>query len=448
MRFKLFIIAVLLCSLIVDDDAHAQGLRDAVVNALRNSPAVEGAELGYVASQHGRSVEFSNYYPEISVNLTGARAYQDNSTSRGLVTERGADYTGVGEGRVSLRQMMFDGLETKNRVVAAEARVDSLGYDIVSTQDALTLRVAQSYVDVLRLLSSLKILKEQAVSIKDYEDRITEMLADGVSDEAELQQARDVAMIIESVVTEYNGQLASAMAVYRESTGANFSVSQEATPESLASFILKDITASIDIAKDQHPLLRSARMDSKAARYEMKAEHGKLYPDISSEVSYSKTDKKDDVGGETKDARIALQMNWQFSTGGAGVYSVRQKRFEHYEAVAKYEILEREIERDIQQSYANYETIKRKAELSKDRVELNEKLLDAYNTKFQGGLISLLSLMRAESQLFNARLENEENKYYILSSEYVLLSSIGQLKNVLMSLSVADNTIQVEEAKN
>ncbi len=437
MRFKFIFTAVLICFLELGN-ANAGDLHDALNSALKTHPSIEGAYLGYKASEEGRKVEFSKYYPEISVNLTAARAYQDNSTSRGLVTERGAAYTGVGEGRVSLRQMVFDGLETKNRVVAAEARIESSNYNLLNIEDSLILRVSQIYVDILRLSNSLKILEEQKESIRDYEDRITDMVSENLSDEVELQQARDVSMLIDGVISEYKGQFASALAAYHESVGEKFSGNLKFMPKTLDRFIIKDIATSVDIAKQQHPLLQSSRMDSKAARHDMKAEHGKLYPDISSEVSYSKNDKKDVVGGETKDARIGVNMNWSFSIGGGDVSSVRQKRYEHYKATAVYKTLEGEIERDIHRSYATYNTIKSNVELSKDRVGLNEKLLDAYNNKFQGGLISLLSLMRAESQLFNARLAYEENKYYMLSSQYDLLASVGQLKNVLMSLSVTE----------
>ncbi len=435
MRIKLglMFVSILACACSIPLDASAQNLREAVVFALENHPSVEGARLGYTAAEHGKNATFSGFFPEISIGVTAGRTFQDNATSRGLAVTRGAAYSGLGEGNITMRQMLFDGFEVRNRVRSAEARMRSLDYTLMDVEGLVTLRVVQSYVDILRIHHALRILSEQSTSIKDYEERITDMVSEGVSDEVELQQARDVAMIIDGVRSEYDGQLISARAMYAEAAGQKFMDGADHTFVSLASFIPDDAAVAVALSKENHPALQSARMDSKAARHDMRAEHARMYPDINGELSYAKTDKKDVIGGETEDARAVIRMSWNFSTGGKEFSSVRQKRYEHYEMAAKYEALEREIERDIYQAYANYNTLERKVALAIDRVDLNEKLMAAYDAKFEGARISLLGLMRAQSQLFNARLAEIDNKYYLLSAEYGVLASLGTLKDILVS---------------
>ena len=96
--------------------------------------------------------------------------------------------------------------------------------------------------------------------------------------------------------------------------------------------------------------------------------------------------------------------------------------------------VERQLERMIYEAYARYRTLSRKLQLSSERVDLNEKLVDAYKSQFEGSRINLLSLMRAESQLFKAKLEQSDNSYNLLASEYGVLASIGTLKNVILSM--------------
>ncbi|PCJ98547.1 MAG: hypothetical protein COA45_07425 [Zetaproteobacteria bacterium] len=440
MRIKriLMLAFVSMCALGVSGGASAQNLREAVVYALENHPAIEGARLGYGAAEHSKSAVFSEFFPEVSIGITAGRTYQDNATSRGLSVTRGAAYSGIGEGNIVLRQMLFDGFEVRNRVRSADARVKSLSYTLLDVEGLVSLRVAQSYVDILRISHALKILSEQAVSIKDYERRITDMVSEGVADEVELQQARDVAMVIDGISVEYQGQLISARAMYVEAAGQAFRDGVKYTPASLASFIVENLTSAVARAKENHPALQSARMDSKAARHEMRAEYARMYPDLNGELSYAKTDKKDLIGGESQDARAVIRLSWNFSTGGKAFSTMRQKRYEHYEIAARHEALSREVERDIYQAYANYNTLKRKFTLSVERVGLNDKLMSAYEAKFEGSRISLLDLMRAESQLFNARLAENDNKYYLLSAEYGVLSSLGTLKDVLISAQTGE----------
>ncbi len=404
--------------------------------ALENHPAVQGAELGVEGAKEGKNVERSNYYPELSLSVTAGRVFQDNATSRGLSVTRGAAYSGLGEGNLALRQMLFDGHETDNRVQAAEARIESSSFDVLDVEQAISLKVAQSYVDVTRIRSALNLLALRIADIKDYEQRIDNMVSEGVADEAELQQARDVSMIMDGLRADYEGQLASAEAAYWEAVGKEFpEVAIE--PDSLKSYIYDDMEKAVTLAQENNPMLKAAQFDALASEYDVDAQKAQILPDVSGELSYLKSDKRDVIGGEILDKRAVLRMNWNFSTGGRQMAQVRQKDFAHKEAQLNLETLSREIERDIHQAYASYRTLSRKMVLAKERIDLNEKLLSAYKTQFEGARISLLSLMRAESQLFNARLAASDNQYSLLVAEYNILASMGELKNVLMSQASA-----------
>lgn len=429
---RLFLLAVaggfFSCSTYV----YAQDVKSAVRSALESHPTIDGAQASLSAAEHGKDAEISNYYPEISLGLTGGRVYQDNATSRGLSVTRGAAYSGYGEANVKMRQMMFDGKETVNRVGSADARMKSREFMLMDMEEKVTLRAVQGYVEVLRIRAAMDILSRQSESINDYETRITDMVVQGVADEAELQQARDVSMVIDSAWADYEGQLHSAQAAYAEVTG-EMPDKDMSEPFSLSSFIDENIQVAVSSSLASIPSLRAAQMDSKAARHDMKAVHGQMYPDVDGELSYLKTDKDDIVGGESKDARAVVRLNWSFSTGGGGFSATRQKKYEFIEAAAKRDALRREIERDIYQAYANYRTFKRKQNLATDRVALNEKLFAAYETQFEGARINLLGLMRAESQLYRALLDESDNKYYLMSSQAGVLASVGTLKQVILN---------------
>ena len=428
-------------------NARADSLRDVVAETLSSHPAISGALQGQEAAEHGRDAEVSNYYPEINAGLVGGRVYQDNSTSRGLVTERGAAYSGYGEGNIALRQMLFDGLETTNRVRAADARIESEMYSLVEIEEEVISDVVNSYVEVMRLRSALSLLGKHADLVRDYLNRIVGMVEEGVADEAQLQQARDVSMVVDSLVADYEGRLYSANATYFEVTG-EMPPEQLALPGSVQEYISDDIAAVVNNASASHPMILAARLDTNAAHHEMRAEKSKIYPDVMGELSYYKSNKKDTIGGENTDARAVVKMNWAFSTGGRELSEVRKKQSEHDQAQKRAEEMERQLERMIYQSYARYRTFQKKYTLAADRVELNEKLVEAYKTQFEGSRISLLNLMRAESQLFKAKLERSDNAYNLLASEYGVLASIGSLKNVILSLPVDDRTRPVTEGED
>ncbi len=433
---KIMTRAVFLLILSICVPAHAETLPEAVQSALSSHPALEVAAAQYEAAQKDKDIRESDYYPEISASATFGRVYQDNATSRGLNVDRGAGYSGYGEGTLALRQNLFDGFETKNRVEAAQARMASYENNIVDVQERLVFRVASSYLDVMRSREALELLKEQQASMSSYHERIVAMVEEGLADETEKQQAEDVVMVMKALVNDYEGSLRKAESDFAEVTG-HAPDDSLIKPVSLASALPQDIDAALSAALESHPAIGSARKESDAAAFDVEAEEAGYLPDVTGEMSYLKSDKRDLIGGEVEDARAVLRMNWKFATGGEQKSAIERSRAQQREALAKVEELKRTLERTVRQSYADYATIKRKNALAAERVDLNENLLENYNLQFESARVNLLHLMRAESQLYKARLDRADSGFNLIVSEYALLASLGSLKNNLLSDAVA-----------
>ena len=409
----------------------ASDLKQAVENALSVHPSLKSAKAEEQAAEFGQKIEQSYLLPDIKVRAEGGRIFQDNATSRGLSVTRGDAYSNFGLGSVGLYQTLFDGNEARNRIDAAQLRKQSLSYNFLDVEQNLILGVAQTYIDIIRIRTALDILHHQNKSVEGYKKRIADMIESGGADEAELQQATDVQMLVKSTRADYEGQLLAAEASYRELTGQNPNENLE-KPLSAKSQIIADIEGAITQAKAQHPLLMSAHTQAAATASEVDAEKATVYPDLTGELSYLQSTKRDVIGGKVTDARALLKLNWNFSTGKRGNAAIDQKRQEQAVAQARAEQTEKQIERDIYQAYATYNTFKKKRDIAADRVTLNKDLLKSYELQFEGARISLLTLMRAQSQLFNAMLEYNDNDFFVMSAEYNILAMTGALKPVIL----------------
>lgn len=417
--------------------AHAETLQEVVRKVIHNNPSILSLNAEKNAAQHERRAEEAGFYPDLSASLTAGRVYQDNATSRGFTTTRGAAYSGFGEANISLRQKLFDGYETQNRVEAADKRIDVANFRLLDTQDRVILLLTQNYIEIARISFALSYLQDQSEQITDYLDRITKLVKEGVADQTELEQARDVMMIVDGIKLDYEGQLLSAIAQYKEISGLPPPKKVE-VPSSVEPHIHYDMVEALYEAKNSHPAILSAKKEAVAANFDVKAQEGQKYPDVAAELSYLTSDKRDEVGGEVKDARAVLRLNWDFSLGGRANATIKQKKSQHSQALAKTEEITRQIEREVAQAYANHKTLSRQFELSKKRVSLNKDLLKSYKVQFEGSRISLLSLMRAESQLFNAKLEENDNFFNMLSAEYSILAATGKLRNIMLGIEKAD----------
>ncbi|MEM7650855.1 MAG: TolC family protein [Pseudomonadota bacterium] len=429
--------ALALYALCVPFGAHAETIEQTLISALTHHPQVESAQAALRTAEQSQKEQYSAYFPEIDVNATGGRIFGNNSTSRGLSVTRGEGYSHLWEGSVAARQLIFDGLETKNRVSAARAETKAAHHSLQDTRENLAFRTTQTFVNLLRVQRGLGLLRGQEKTVKDYLDRITSMVEDGAADEAELQQATDVSVILDNFIADYEGQLQTLESDYVELTG-HLPENELEQPTIALDQIPQDVNEAIEIAKSTHPLLRAAKMQSNSAMFDMEAERSTFAPKFDGELSYLKRDQDDIIGGELEDGKAVVRMNWGFETGGGQKARIKQRKFEHKQALARIAEVERQVERSVRQAYAELYTASKQHENQRRRHELNKKLLETYEVQFEGALISVLQLMQADNQVLITKLESSNAQMRVLAAQYGVLAAMGQLQKS-MNLEIASS---------
>lgn len=437
---RIMTVSMLLASVLagVPGAAGADALDDSVRSALQRHPSVEAALSSLSAAGETRSEEYSKYFPEISMYVTGGRMYGDNATSRGLVTTRGQAYSWLGEGSVSVSQRIFDGMETQHRVQAAEARKKKAYNSLFEVREELALRAVQSYLNVLRSREAVDALVTHKKKVANYQGRIQTMLQQGGADETQVQQAKDIQVILNGILADFEGQLKGAEAQYYEAVGYRPGPDM-AAPQVPLDAIPRDIHEAVRYAVSHHPSIAVANDESRAAGYDIGTEKSALYPDLNGELSYLKRDQRDEIGGEAEDARATMRLSWNFSTGGAQLARIRRSKDMHSETRSRMEDIRGQIERDVHMAYAEYDTASRQLDYLGQRRELNEKLFKTYQAQFEGAKVNLLQLMQADNQLFNTKLEGINGRYRLLNAQYGMLASMGRLQNALGMSDVAVN---------
>lgn len=436
----------LACLLLVVSSSplKAETLEAAVVSAFSNHPAVASAQAMVNAAGQEKKAEVSGYFPTVSASATAGRLFVDNITSRGFNQVRGEGYSGFGEGSVSARQMIFDGFETKSRVSAADARLHSADMAVLDAREGLALRTTEAYLNLLRAQKGAQMLQAHKAKVVDYLDRIKLAVDNGAADESEYQLARDVKVILDGFVTDYQGQVRAAQANYHEAVG-RMPEEDMFRPQPQLDLIPADTAEAITAIERSHPLIKAALYQSKSAEYDISSEEASLYPDLDGELSYLKNDREDIVGGEAIDARAVLRLNWEFDTGGGQLARIKQRKFEHNEARARVRETKRQIANQIRLAYSELQTAQDQLQHQKSRLDLNTKLFDTYKVQFEGARITLLQLMQADNQLFNTELEKLNGEYRVLAAQYHVLASMGRLQDSLVMASSNAGPAQHEQ---
>ncbi|MCB1650786.1 MAG: TolC family protein [Alphaproteobacteria bacterium] len=410
--------------------AHAQSLTDMVSQTLLNHPQIEMSKTALDAAQEEQKEYRSAYFPQISVNATTGRIYGDNATSRGLSVTRGAGYSDLWEKTASVSQMLFDGFETQNRVDAVKASENAALYNVMDVKEQLAFKAVQTYINLMRARGGHLMLAKHEKLLQDYKERIETSVRDGTGNEAELRQAEDILLTFENFKADYAGQIKAAESDYLELVG-ELPGSDFALPLPPENMILENVEEAVAQAKEVHPILQEMQFVASASGYGVEAEKAAFYPDVTGELSYLKSNKEEMIGGDVEDRRAIVRMNWSFETGGAAMARVNKKKLERRDALAKIEETQRQVERNVRLAYAEYDTAKKQMDNQAKRLKINEDLSETYETQFEGALVSVLDLMRAQNQLLKTRIEAANSRYRYVLSQYAVLASLGRLQEAL-----------------
>ncbi len=414
----------------------AETLEDAVRATITTHPGVESALAESSAAHEQKNESRSGYFPTVRVGGSAGRIYGDNATSRGLSVSRGAGYSNMWNGSVSATEKIFTGFETTNRIRSAKSKKASADMNVLDVRESLAYRASQAYIDVMRAREGLALLQAHGKKVDDYLSRISKMVDEGGSDNAELQQARDIRVILDGLVDDYEGQVRAAESSYVDMTG-HAPDGEMAKPVEVAGVVPATLEDALGAALKMHPSLQAAAYSSESAAYDVKAEKAPLYPSLEGELSYLKEEKRDLIGGEIEDGRAVVNLNWAFETGGAQLARIREKKAIHSQAVSAAREAQKRVELGVRLAWSEYQTALEQVKNQQQRVDLNNKLFDTYKVQFEGTKISLLQLMQGDNQLFTTGLEKINGEYRLLIAQHALLSSIGQLQQSLGITSVA-----------
>lgn len=429
-KFLTPVILAGLLSVVSYGSLSAETLDEAVSYAMKNHPSVKAAAAGRAAAFETVREQKSGYFPDVSLGASAGRIYANNTTTRGLTVTRGAGYSWYGEGTANVSQTLYDWSQTSNRVNAAKSRHLSANATVEEREEAIAYQVAQAYIQILRAQTLRDKAQENLDSAKNYIARIRSLVSDGGADESELSRAKDIVSLGENTLLQFETDYEMALAAYIEAVG-RMPEGDLTEPKFHIGKIPGDIDSALDFALQNNPQIKAAAYEARAAGYDIKTEKANILPRLDAEMSYLKRDQDDVIGGESEDGRALVRMTWDYSVGGAQLAAQRRTVDLAEEARMNKDALERVIMRDVRVSWASLDMARRQKEIETKRLKSAQDTLSTYNEQYEGAQKSVLELMQADMQVFNADIAYQNVYYSELDAAFALATTLGLLESVV-----------------
>ncbi len=407
--------------------AAADTLADAIARAVANWPEVRAARANQRAFEQNTAEARGAWYPTLDASLGHGREASNNVSTRVF----GSDQTLTRrEAEVNLSQLIFDGDATSGQVRRFQARTRSAGDQVANVAEAAGARVAQAYLDVIRLRELITIAIDNEKRHQETLAQVSRLADVGQGRRADAQQADARFALAQASLTQLRGQLAQAGAAYLHLTGQPPGTLVD--PGSFQAMLPDSLSAALALTLEAHPAIRAAQQELLAAQ----ADHESLSsrfatPRIALEVGTSANHDLDGLRGANTDRFAMIRLRYNLFRGGIDDSRVREAAARVDEALANLGKARNDAERDLRQAWQG---------LAEDRIRLPQlqryaaasaQVVASYRLQFSIGQRTLLDVLNAENELFAAKSSQYTGSYAVAVGELRVLAAMGKLLETL-----------------
>lgn len=410
---------------------HAETLQEAIQCAIATNPEILVSTNDRLAIGQQLRQAQAKFLPTIDAAAGYGR---EQYTSPSLVVDPGTADSNTTtlnrqESSVALDQILFDGFDTYNNVTRNRARVCSAAYKLSGTSQDIALRVAKAYLDVMSAQTIVALAQDNLAKHLKLADMITKRARGGLTSDADRIQALGRVALAQSDLEAAVGTLNDATTNYIQVVGNV--PGQLIQPFLCVPNFPKTLETALHFAVRNNPFLKLARMDVIVATYQHAQAYSPFMPRFDVQLLAANNRNISGVPGPNRDYQAMVRMQYNLYRGGADIAKQRETAYLWQEAIEIKNRTTREVEQTTSLSWNSLETTQAQLPSLQSHVTNSQKTVHLYQLQFQLGQRTLLDVLNAQIEYFNASQALVQAQYAILYAQYRILNNIGCLLQVL-----------------
>lgn len=377
----------------------------------------------------------SGWKPQVTASVDAGQRRVTNTNLPGttLTTQDGLGYGGT------VRQLIYDFGATSGAVEAARARLSATDARLNSRRSELALRGVTAWHEVERARQLLALAQDNLRSRTDIVDLVRERYEVGGGSRADLIRAQARQADARATLLAAEVALSSALPAYRELFGEDPAgtglPSQPAMTELTGN--PQELAKRFGSVRESDLLLEGARQDARAA-------DGRSLPTIGLDLNGNR--REHSIGGVPGyDMAALVVMRYNLYTGGAD----SARREQAYRRVLQNEQdranLLRQVERNIEQTQAQLRSADAMLASRREAVLSASDSLLAVKEQFAFNRGSLLDLMRAQEDLYNAGRDLISSEVDRSLSRWQFLHLVAELEPQLAQAAPDSPSVPVQK---
>lgn len=421
--------------------AKALTIEEALAGAYDRNPQIRAEREKLQATDENVSQALSGFRPTVGANYSNGRQRTDYAHT-------GDKYSNAPTTGLRIEQPLFRGGATLASYKSSLERVKSGQYNLSAVEQNVMLNAASSYMNVVAGSAILDLSRKNAEVLEEQYKATDTRFEVGEVTRTDVAQSTARLSDAKSAVISAEGQLLSAMAAYERVVGVR-PEGEMVTPQTLPELPLT-LDEALERARAANPQLLAALHEAKASEHDVDTQAASLLPRVSLVGQLSRqggagTDGKTDFDQD----KLTLDVTIPLYQSGAEWSRVREAK-----AIARqrdHETIDRRMNIDeaVTQSWESLQTSISTISARQDQIKAAEMALDGVKQEQQYGTRTVLDVLDAEQELFNARTNLVRAQRDRVIAAYNLAFSLGQLtpQNLNLNVAVYDPEAHAREVK-
>lgn len=402
-------------------------INDALRMAIQTNPGVGEASANRRATESELRQTQSTLLPQVRLEATGG---PERLNSRDVSPPPTNNNTWIPGSKASIvaRQLLFDGFTSIHEIWRQAARVDAAAARTHERSELIALDAAEAYIDVVRFTRLVALAQENVKAHRSIFSNVQSRFKGGRAGQGDLEQTSERVASAEVSLTEFRRSLEDARAKFRKAVGIEpYNLRGPGRLPGLPA--TKNQVLAVTLVGN--PTIKAAQADADAARQAFRATSGAFLPTVSLEARATQGNNTDNIAGHWGSESFKVVANWDIFRGGQDSW----KRVEAAERYTQQTMAHARLQRDANESVdkawaARTITVDRIARLE-SQLSSDRKVISAYTKEYGLGQRSLIDLLNAENQAFNAQVSLISARSVAIFADYQLLAAMGKLLDYL-----------------
>ena len=404
--------------------AGADTLREALVSTYQTNPTLTGQRETLKATDATVAIARAAGRPQVSASVGINR----NLTRSGVIAQtQGSDHNISLSGGVDLSLPQFRGGAVRNRVRAAQTRVEAGRATLRAVEgDVFTLAVA-AYMDVILDRAIVELNQNNVKVLETNLEATSDRFKIGDLTRTDVAQSEARLQLGRSQLATAQGRLAASEATYRQVVGHQ--PGQLAPPPPLPP-LPKSEDEAVRIALANNPDLIATSRQAMAAGYDVNVARAGRLPTLSGVAS---GDYLNQVTGSTNGlsrsgtaTSVGLSATVPLFQGGLPAARIRQAQAQQGQALEQVVGTERAVVQAARSAFASYDAAQKAIQANTVAVQANELALEGNRAEQGVGTRTIIEVLNAEQELLQSQVALVTARRDAYVAGFQLLNAMGQ----------------------